>query len=437
DGTNTFSGGPVPVLYDGTQTAVGGVTITLPMAQLSQVTISGRVIDADGKPIGGASVTAKGASTAADGSGSFTLPPVDVELGQSVTVSATIPVYDGSTKSGTAQVSADNEQVGGVTIRIDVEDVPEDEIDDLIDELEDDLSDDGADLADLMAEFNLAVSNLDGIAREFENYADYFNQRLRELREASCDEPDVSYALSSASSQLEMYEIGLGALPDLYAQIVAAQSDPTVTQFVTVEGEFSRVVQQEGLLQSRYAEMKANYGLWNCDEDQSEVESDDIAQTDADPDDVDVGAESGGGVEVCGDGIDNDGDNEIDECDAGCCDKNVQITVSDCGSASDDVFLAAVNGADVGVTPKGAANTFNVELAPGSHTVTITCLEDEVGGGTVCVTVIVFGTEVIGGMERNIPEGSSQTFSFTVPTGTTVMGMPNTYDGSSLKHMEQ
>lgn len=437
DGTNSFSGGPVPVLYDGTQTAVGGVTITLPMAQLSQVTISGRVIDADGKPIGGASVAAKGASTSADGSGNFTLPPVDVELGQSVAVSATIPVYDGSTRSGTAQVSADNEQVGGVTIRIDVEEVPEDEIDDLIDELEDDLGDDGTDLADLMAEFNLAVSNLDGIAREFENYADYFNQRLRELREASCDEPDVAYALSSASSQLEMYEIGLGALPDLYAQIVAAQSDPTVTQFVSVEGEFSRVVQQEGLLQSRYAEMKANYGLWNCDEDQSEVESDDIAQTDADPDDVDVGAESGGGVEVCGDGIDNDGDNEIDECDAGCCDKNVQITVTDCGNAADDIFVVAVDGAEIGVTPKGASNTFDVELSPGSHSVTVTCVHDEVPPGTVCVTVIVFGTEVIGGTQREVDLGQSISISFTVPEGTSVVGMPNSFDGSSLRDLEK
>ncbi len=445
DGTNSFSGGPVPVLFDGTQTSIGGVIITLPLAQLSQVTISGRVIGADGKPIGGAAVAADGASTVTDASGGFTLPPVEVELGQAVTVTASVTVYDGSSRSGTASVTAGSHQVGGVTIQVAVETVPEDEIDDLISELEDDLADSDADLAGVMAEFNMAVANLDGIAREFATYADYFNQRLRELRELSCNQPDVAYALSAASTQLDMYEIGLWALPDLYAQVVAAQgSDPTARQFMSVEGEFARVVQQEGMLQGRYAEMQADYGSWHCDEDESQVESGVIAQGDADPDDVEVGAEGGGGVEICGDGIDNDGDGEIDECDAGCCDKNVQITVVDCGAAADDIFLVALNGADIGVTPKGAANTFNVELSPGGHSVTITCLDDgsvPPGNdiGTVCVYITVYGESVnlIGGGEAGIRFGGSYTFGFTVPEGPVMSGIPNTFDGSSLQHLEK
>jgi hypothetical protein len=188
--------------------------------------------------------------------------------------------------------------------------------------------------------------------------------------------------------------------------------------------------------------MLAAYAAYECDEDKAETDEGDRADNEEDPDDVATGAGEGGGVEVCGDGIDNDGDNEIDECDAGCCDKSVQITVTDCGPAADDVFLVAVDGGDVGVTPKGAANTFNVDLSPGNHSVTITCLDD--GGeplgadiGTVCVSIVIYGGPAIGGDEILIAYGGSADVGFYVPEGPAAATVNRLFDGSSLRDAER
>lgn len=317
------------------------------------------------------------------------------------------------------------------------------EIDDDIDDVEDD-GDDVVNYDALLAEFALAVAELDGVAADFEGLADFFDQRLRELREQACGSADVSYALTNSTSQVEMYALYLTGLYGLYGEIIAAQaSDPENRSLGNVESEFTRCVDREGTLEARRESMSADYSTWQCDEDQAETEDGDRADDDADPDDVESGADEGGGVEICGDGIDNDGDNEIDECDAGCCDKNVQITVTDCGTAADDIFLVAVDGGDVGVTPKGAANTFNVELSPGDHTITVTCLDD--GGeplgsdiGTACVTAVVFGeSQAIGGGEMAIPYGGSQTISFYVSEGPVSAKIHRTFNGASLRGLEQ
>ena len=120
----------------------------------------------------------------------------------------------------------------------------------------------------------------------------------------------------------------------------------------------------------------------------------------------------------------------------------MQVTVTDCGTAADDIFLVAVDGGDVGVTPKGAANTFNVELSPGDHSITVTCLDD--GGdplgsdiGTACVTVVVFGeNQAIGGAEMGIAYGGSQTIPFYVSEGPVSAKIYRKFDGSSLRGLE-
>lgn len=103
--------------------------------------------------------------------------------------------------------------------------------------------------------------------------------------------------------------------------------------------------------------------------------------------------------------------------------------------------MIAVDGQDLGVTPKGQVNTFNVDLRPGPHSATVTCLDD--GGeplgydiGTACIWIVIYGGEMIGGDEMDIAYGGSQTVGFEVPIQDDAPPFPAIIDGSSLQKLE-
>jgi len=94
------------------------------------------------------------------------------------------------------------------------------------------------------------------------------------------------------------------------------------------------------------------------------------------------------------------------------------------------------------IIPKVAANTFDIELSPGIHSVRVTCLDDgsdPLGSniGTACVSVIVYGTDAgIGGGEISIAYGGSATVTFTFPEGPAVTTTPQIFDGATLQSLE-
>ncbi len=355
----------------------GAVVIALDMKAAEAVTITGTVTSTSGAPVAGAVITAGGQSTTSDGSGGFSLGPIEVEEGQPIPVSATATAADGTVVAGQATATPKG---GSAAVSIalalpeDTFDGSDDDLDQLIDELNDGAA---GDYNALVSEFNALISQLDGIFGDFESYASHAEQIMREYVQASCGQPSLGYAISSAETQMMLYEIALSQLPGLYGEIlVASPADPTAADFASVEAQFARAVGQGEAMDGRYGAVLASYGMLGCDKEESDVDAGITADQEADADDIEAGTEGGGGVEVCGNQLDDDGDGEIDECEAGCCDKSVQVTVSDCGTAADDIFQVEIDGAFVGVTPKGAANTFNVRLEAGSHTVTITCLDD-------------------------------------------------------------
>ncbi len=430
DGTDKFAGGPVTATFDGTNTDIGGMTITLKKDGPSLVTLSGSVIDAKGSGVSGASVSGGGASDMTGGGGSFSLGPIEYNAGETITISASASDDEGNVIGGSATIMPTSETLGGISIKLSDE-FDDDDLDSLIDDLENDL-DTLTNVLALKTEFDLVVLELDGLAADFDANADFFLQRLRELKEASCESSEVSYALSQAGSAKQAYTSRLNGLYGTYARLTAAATGDDATLIAGVNGDFARVADRETTIQSRYAGLLAQYGVYKCDKDKSDTDSDDEAQDDTDADDIDGQSRA----EVCGDGIDNDRDGEIDECDAGCCTKNVQVVVNDCGTAADDIFSVSIDGAYVGVTPKGSTNTFNRELEPGTHTVTVTCLDD--GGnplgsdiGTACINVIIYGQDAgISGGSPQISYGSSATISFEVLEGPQ-SGKLNPYDGAA------
>ncbi|MDH4032475.1 MAG: hypothetical protein OEV80_01605, partial [candidate division Zixibacteria bacterium] len=190
DGSTQLSGGPVTVTFDGTTTAIGGVVITM-SAGTSPVTVTGTVNSSDGNPISGASVAGGGATATTDAGGAFSLGPIDHELNTPLSLSANVALPDGSSAGGNATVTPTSGSVSA-SISIDMSGASDEEDSEIDDDI-DDVEDDGEDVVDydaLLAEFVLSVAELDGVAAEFAGMAEFFDQRLRELREEACNSSD-------------------------------------------------------------------------------------------------------------------------------------------------------------------------------------------------------------------------------------------------------
>ena len=417
----SFGGTPVTVTYEG-QMPIGGVALVVDLTQHLEVTLSGRVVGRDGVALDQASITCGGVEATASG-GEFTLSGVPAELGQPLTVTATVVTEDGTPVTGATTVTPTGERVTGVTVTLDVEtsweeeqeeDGGEDDLDEAIEGVEDDGLD--TDLAGLQAAFDQAVADAAAAQRAFQQYANAFDQRLRELMSDPCESREVAYSLVQAGGALDEHEILIGevaaAFGALYSALTAADRDGADVQLT-----YQRVVNMNAAMHARYAAMRAQLTQdYGCDEDEVTREGEEVAEPGADPDDIDAGAAGNDpyGVEICGDGVDNDGDNEIDECDAGCCEGRAVVIVSDCGSAADDVFLVQLDTGASGVTPVGASTTFSDDLSPGPHTVTLTVLSAPDNAGTYCLQVIVDGVTLLD-TSGSPAEGTIVTESFVVP----------------------
>ena len=143
-----------------------------------------------------------------------------------------------------------------------------------------------------------------------------------------------------------------------------------------------------------------------CDLTEVEILGEDIAQNGLDPDDV-----TNGYREICGDGIDNNGNGRIDEdCAAS---GNTIIIVWDSGTLADDSFMLSVTGyGSLGSTPAGGERSYTLDLPPGSYTATLTCLLAPDDAGTYSIS---FGGSAMGtGGTGELTAGGSASFEFTV-----------------------
>jgi len=448
EGQNSYGSTPVTVVFDGANTNIS-TQLVIDVEAVTEVDISGRVVDMNGQPLQGAVVTGAGQSTVTNGSGRYTLSGCKVALGGAVKISATVTTEDGSTAGGegTAVPKDFSASAPDIVIGVVQEEEDTEDIDDALDDLTDDKTPPGVDLAQAWTNFTNYIANLDGVGRSFYVFHDFFMQRIREGRESVCGNFDVVYSLNQAGGILGDYEGAIDALPGIYGELSAAMATaetiPPEVNLASAESEYNRAYEQMYALRIDHADMAGQYNSYECDEDADAADADGMAENGINPADIEGGSE---GLipkpEECGDGIDNDLDGQIDECDAGCCTQNVQVKVEDCGSAADDIFYVNLPGEFSGYTPKGYENTWDAELDPGvTYTVTVTCVDD--GGtplgsdvGTACITVIVFGATVIGGGERRIDYQASIPISFEVPATDAAPGVGRTFNGATLKHLE-
>lgn len=146
---------------------------------------------------------------------------------------------------------------------------------------------------------------------------------------------------------------------------------------------------------------------YGCDENELETLGNSIAQNGIDPDDL---TNSTG--EICGDGVDNNGNGAIDEgCSSG---GSVIITVWDSGSLADDSFSLSVTGyGNLGSTPAGGQRIYTVNLPPGTYTATLTCILAPDNAGTYTIS-FSGGASGSGGSGSFSGSGASAEFTFVV-----------------------
>ena len=89
-----------------------------------------------------------------------------------------------------------------------------------------------------------------------------------------------------------------------------------------------------------------------------------------------------GNKESSYDGRDNDGDNFVDE---GFSNGNVQIILGDSGINKDDVWELYVDDAYMGINDSGTIRTWDLNLYPGTHNITIVGVHIPDNSGTYSI----------------------------------------------------
>jgi len=429
DGTEASAGGPVTRVFDGVNTDISGVTITLKTKSTATVTVSGMVKSSSGTALNGATVSGGGQFTTTDGAGNFSFTIPDCELNKSLPINASYTDADGNVYGGSGSISPTSESAS-LNITIDTEGVSDEDIDDLIDELLDDVDPD-TDWTAKLGEFNLLASELDGIALDFYSEADFVEQRLRELGVESCKNKEVLYSIGRLAGLVGDYDALLFSASVLYGELLVGYAlNPDNVELASADGIYGRLEAESASMKSKHSSVLGAFGAYKCDEDDAETETGDEAG--------EGGTETTlAKTEKCDNGIDDDLDGEIDECDAGCCERTVNITVTDCGNAKDDIFVVSLDGTTIGVTPEGMGNSWSRTLDAGSHSVGVTCIKDEYPPGTACVSIVVLGRTVEdqsieGGDALGITLGATEYVTFEVPDNSGAAAYMKTLDPSAV-----
>ncbi len=338
DGSTTFGGSSVTIAFDGTNTTYNK-TLVLDMETESEVTITGRVIDSESKPLAAAAVTtASGASTSTDGGGIYTLSGVRCVLGKPVSITATITVEGGQPMSGqntatpkgptaragniviavtqvpdtssqitdttqisdTSQISDTTSQPSDTTQIADTISSPADtsqqivvdttNIDSAIIDIQNDTSS-TREPSELATLFDNTINLLDGLFSQFMTNHNYFVQKIREKKEKVSQTDvhiDVSYSFNQCGKILSEYQLYLGALPALYGEILVARAIG-LGSFSNVEGQFSKAQKNLGVMQTLYGEMQAMMRANGADPDEAANNANNVADDEADPNAVQTG----------------------------------------------------------------------------------------------------------------------------------------------------
>lgn len=287
-------------------------------------------------------------------------------------------------------------------------------LEEVIEDGEDALCDEESLLASL-ARLDEIVASGNRMAANFRATVNKFMKEINDQNSNVCENTIIAAAFASAKDQQAEYQLLVDEATSLSTDLILESS---LCPLEEVEIDINSILQKISQLGPTQGEMDDGLSLMDdqlqqqsCDTQEVEDQGDTIAERD-DPEVIQAGGT--GATEICGDGIDNDGNGLIDDGCAGASNFNVTISLYDSGNLADDVFGLSVSGqGNLGNTPEGGLRVYPLRLSPGSYVATITVIKAPDNQGTYTISIME-GSQVLNSSTGSPSQGAVIDVPFSV-----------------------
>ena len=258
------------------------------------------------------------------------------------------------------------------------------------------------------------VASGNRIAADFKGKLNKFIKEINDQNSNPCENSIIAVSYAGARETLTEYELLVEEVRSLSTDLILlSRLCPLEEINLDIAAILQKVSQlgARGQIQEGVTMMENQLHTFGCDKQKVEDQGDTIAEQ-GDPEILQAGG--AGASEICGDGIDNDGDGLIDEGCEGVGNFNVIIILYDSGSAADDIFGLSVSGqGNLGTTPEGGSRTYPLRLSPGSYMATVTVIGAPDNVGTYTIRILE-GDNEIAASTGGPPQGSVITVPFSI-----------------------
>ncbi|MCG2587387.1 DUF3869 domain-containing protein [Rhodohalobacter sp. WB101] len=266
-----------------------------------------------------------------------------------------------------------------------------------------------------LARLDEIVASGNRLAANFRATVNKFMKEVNDQNSDICENTIIAAAFAGAKDQQAEYQVLVDEATRLSTDLILESS---LCPLEDVEIDINSILQKisqlgpiQGEMEDGLAMMEDQLQQQSCDTQEVEDQGDTIAERD-DPEVIQAGGT--GATEICGDGIDNDGNGLIDDGCAGASNFNVTISLYDSGNLADDVFGLSVSGqGNLGNTPEGGLRVYPLRLSPGSYVATITVIKAPDNQGTYTISIME-GSQVLNSSTGSPPQGSVIDVPFSV-----------------------
>jgi len=266
-----------------------------------------------------------------------------------------------------------------------------------------------------LARLDEIVASGNRLAANFRATVNKFMKEVNDQNSDICENTIIAAAYAGAKDQQAEYQRLVDEASSLSTELILESSlcplENVAIDITSILQKISQLGPIRGEMQDGLAMMEEQLQQQSCDTQEVEDQGDTIAERN-DPEVIQAGGT--GATEICGDGIDNDGNGLIDDGCAGASNFNVTISLYDSGNLADDVFGLSVSGkGNLGNTPEGGLRVYPLRLSPGSYVASITVIKAPDNRGTYTVSIME-GSQVLNSSTGSPSQGAVIDVPFSV-----------------------